>query len=79
MTVCKYTVRYGYEIAKFSDRSDAFTFARNAGYSEITDKTGLIGQFVEGKPTPEFAFLDKQALNETPDGRVIYPTAARNL
>lgn len=56
---CKYTVHYGSEIAKFSDRSDAMTFARMAGYSEVSDKTGLIGQFVEGKATPEFAHLDK--------------------
>lgn len=60
MKKCRFKVDYGSEVARFTDYSDALTFARLAGYAEVSDKTGLVAQFVEGKLTPEFEHVAKE-------------------
>lgn len=62
----KYTVTYPRDqLARFSDYQDALDFARMWGWSQVSDRTGLIAQFEGGtrnKPgtaTPEFAHLDR--------------------
>jgi hypothetical protein len=54
---CAFVVTYTTEVARFSNRLDAMTFAQMAGNSEVRDVTGLIGQFDSGRPTAEFAPL----------------------
>lgn len=67
----KFTVHFGKSVARFSDYADAMRFARMAsvvgsvwmtageGQSEVVASDGIIGQFVDGKATPEFAHLDR--------------------
>lgn len=56
----RYGTRYGTETAKFSSNRDAMYFAEaqsaklRVGYAEVRHKTGLVGQYSEGKTTPEF-------------------------
>ena len=65
MERCKYKVVYpgksSFKTAKFSDRDDAMDFARGRDFAEvgltIGAGKGLIGQFVNGKATAEFAHL----------------------
>lgn len=68
---CIYQVTYGKELARFSDYADAMTFARMAGHSEVRDRTGLVGQFSEGKATPEFAALEMPGHLVAPAGTEI--------
>lgn len=64
MRRCKFVVYYhgrdeSGEVARFSMLTDAEAFARSKDYSELADNSGLIGQFKNGRATPEFAHLDK--------------------
>lgn len=54
MKKTKYVVRYSTETARFSNYADALIFARMAGNSEVSDRTGLIAQFRDGELTKEF-------------------------
>lgn len=62
MTRCKYTVTYGPHIARFSNEQDARIFGRHMSGTgtliEMRDKTGLIGQWQNGKATEEFKHAD---------------------
>jgi hypothetical protein len=57
-----FTVRYGREIAKFSSNRDAMAFAAAKSAEpafrgwliEVGHKTGLVGQYRDGKTTAEF-------------------------
>lgn len=64
-----FTVRYGNHIAKFSSNRDAMRFAEavsaspdfydwqglgNGTLIEVSHKSGLVGQYRNGKTTPEF-------------------------
>jgi hypothetical protein len=53
-----FTVRYGKEIAKFSCNRDAMYFAEAKSQGgklvEVGHKTGLVGQYWNGKTTVEF-------------------------
>ena len=57
-----FTVRYGRELAKFSSNRDAMHFAEamsllpsHGDYLiEVSHKTGIVGQYRNGKTTPEF-------------------------
>ena len=55
-----FTVRYGRELAKFSSNRDAMYFAEakssipGIGWVEVRAKSGLVGQYRDGKTTPEF-------------------------
>ena len=55
----KFAVEYAGRVARFSDYPDAMYFARDCsamvhGLVEVSDKTGLIGQFFDGDTTREF-------------------------
>lgn len=62
MTRCKFAVYYQNKVARFSDDPDARLFGRlqsRFGHlTEMTDKTGLIGQWHHGRETEEFAGHD---------------------
>lgn len=57
-----FTVRYGREIAKFSSNRDAMHFAEAKSREipfrnhliEVGHKTGLVGQYQNGRTTKEF-------------------------
>ena len=54
----KFAVRYDTKLARFSDFADAMMFAHSMswgdGLVEVSDATGLVGQFASGKSTPQF-------------------------
>lgn len=55
-----YAVRYGNDkLARFSDFCDAMWFAEmqsaRGGWAEVQHPSGLVGQYRNGRPTPEFA------------------------
>jgi hypothetical protein len=59
--VTKYRVEYSSwsepkvaSTARFSNFEDAFEFSRRQLSAEVSDRTGLIGQFFQGKLTEEF-------------------------
>ncbi len=57
---CFFTVTYNRgEVGRFSSLHDAMSFAqtqsRLSGWAEVRHKTGIIGQYDNGAPTPEFA------------------------
>lgn len=68
-----YTVTYGPHVAKFSCNRDAMRFAedmsREGGFSvEVEHLTGLVGQYRNGKTTPEFQLHhDLRDNDSTPD------------
>lgn len=60
----KYIVHYGNaRLARFSDQDDALNYARWISETwngvECIAPDGLIGQFLNGRATPEFARLDQ--------------------
>lgn len=63
MKRCKYQVNYGRgEVARFSDWDDAASFARAKSGEIHTYHSGtgvIVGQFRDGKATPEFRHLDR--------------------
>jgi hypothetical protein len=58
----RYLIRYGDDrAARFSSFDDAIEFARHcSGSTEVSDFTGLVAQFADGKPTPEFQHLERR-------------------
>jgi hypothetical protein len=63
----KFTVHYFAnkrdQVARFSDESEARNFGkfvsrRGNSLVEMSDKTGLVGQWQSGIATPEFAFTE---------------------
>jgi hypothetical protein len=62
MPVARIKVSYQNGIAKFSSRQDAIDFARaqsRRGFTEVHAPDGIIGQFQDGRATPEFEHLDQ--------------------
>jgi hypothetical protein len=63
-----YTVRLGNDIAKFSNYLHAMSFAAANSYGrrlvEVGHKMGIVGQYRDGKTTPEFAQHDKSYRDE---------------
>ena len=59
-----YVVRVGKDVAKFSNYLHAMDFAAANSYGgaliEVQHKSGLVGQYRDGKTTPEFALHDSQ-------------------
>jgi hypothetical protein len=59
-----YTVRIGRDVAKFSNYLHAMDFAAANSYggrlTEVGHKTGIVGQYCNGKTTPEFALHDAE-------------------
>lgn len=53
-----FTIRYGGHTAKFSCNRDAMRFAESMSAGgeliEVRHKTGIVGQYQNGKSTPEF-------------------------
>jgi hypothetical protein len=70
------TVSYGANLAKFSDHDAAHAFAREqsrtGGMTEVSNKTGLVGQYEGGKATPEFAHIDEMNPNLVPHEPMTY-------
>jgi hypothetical protein len=59
----KFTVHYSANVARFSSEKDAREFGKAISQRleiivEMSDKTGLIGQWVDGIVTPEFAHTE---------------------
>ncbi len=65
MKRCKYYIRLAKNnVARFSDADTALRFGREesrdgCGPVEVIAPDGLIGQFRDGKATPEFSHLDR--------------------
>lgn len=62
MPTARIKVSYKGAVAKFSDRDDAIDFARaksRGGFTEVHAPDGIVGQFENGKATPEFEHLDQ--------------------
>lgn len=58
MRRCRYRVTYDFDVARFTSLEDAMAFARQQRWAEVSDRTGLIGQFEDGRATPEFDHLN---------------------
>jgi hypothetical protein len=63
-----YSVRIGNDVAKFSNYLHAMDFAAAMSYgarlTEVAHRTGIVGQYRNGKTTPEFAPHDKNYRDE---------------
>lgn len=61
-TKCHYSVRIGRDVAKFTNYLHAMDFACANSYGgrlvEVGHKTGIVGQYRDGKTTPEFELHD---------------------
>lgn len=79
MKKCFFTVSYGagsatrrprvMEVARFSSYPHAMQFAWDRsgddGWAEVRHSTGLVGQYLNGSPTPEFAQHHRDVFGDT--------------